>query len=90
MASTVPSFVFSGIEVIARSADPLPERRARAARRIGQFEADLAASGGPAGIAAERRGRLRAMLEEAACNLNRPSEERSVFRDALEHLPAID
>jgi len=88
MPGTVPSFVFSGIEAIAQSADPLPERRARAARRIEIFDADLAARDRPAGVVEERREELRAMLEAAAGNRNRPSDERGVFREALDRLAA--
>jgi hypothetical protein len=88
MASIIASFVFSGIEMIARSESPLPERRARAGQRISQFEADLAASGGPARMADERRNQLRSMLQEAAGNRNRQSDERSVFREALDRLTA--
>jgi hypothetical protein len=88
MASIVPSFVFSGIEGIARSDRPLPERRARAAQRIGQFVADL--GGGAAGRAEDARSQLRAMLEEAAANRNRPSDDRAVFREACEQLAAVD
>jgi hypothetical protein len=59
MTSIVPSFVFSGIEVIARAGNSLPERRARAAQRISQFEADLAASGRPAPIPAAQLSEMR-------------------------------
>jgi hypothetical protein len=90
MASIVASFVFSGIEVIARAGNPLPDRRAKAAQRISQFDTDLAASGRPAGMAEERRNQLRAMLEEAASNRNRPSDERSVYRNALDRLTGAD
>jgi hypothetical protein len=81
-----PSFAFSGIEGIAPSAAPLPERRGRAVRRIGRFKADLAASGIAPGLQEERRGEQRAALEEAAGNLSRPSAERAVFRDACRRL----
>jgi hypothetical protein len=90
MASIVASFVLSGIEVIARAGNPLPERRAEAAQRISQFDTDLAASGRPAGMVEERRNQLRAMLEEAAGNPNRPSDERSVYRNALDRLTGAD
>jgi hypothetical protein len=89
MASIVASFVFAGIELIARAGDPLPERRARGAQRVRQFEADLAASGRPAGMVEERRNQLRAMLEEAAGNRNRASDERAVFRESLDHLTGV-
>jgi hypothetical protein len=82
--------VLSGIEVIARAGNPLPERRAEAAQRISQFDTDLAASGRPAGMVEERRNQLRAMLEEAAGNRNRPSDERSVYRNALDRLTGAD
>jgi hypothetical protein len=86
MASIVPSFAFSGIEGIAQSADPLPERRARAVQRIDRFKADLAASSIAPALREERRSELRAMLEEAADNRSRPSDERAVFRDACHRL----
>jgi hypothetical protein len=90
MASIVASFVFSGIEVIARAGNPLPDRRAKAAQRISQFDTDLAASGRPAGMVEERRSQLRALLEEAAGNRNRPSDEGSVYRNALDRLTGAD
>ena len=90
MASTVPSFVFSGIEMIARTERPLRERRASAAQRISQFMADLAANGSPPERTKDHRKQLRAMLEEAAANRNRPSDERDVFRKACERLTAAD
>jgi hypothetical protein len=90
MASIVASIVFSGIEVIARTGNPLPDRRAKAAQRISQFDSDLAASGRPAGIVQEPRNQLRAMLEEAAGNRNRPSDERAVYREALNRLAGRD
>jgi hypothetical protein len=86
--SIVASFVFAGIGAIAQSGDPLAERLARTAQRISQFEADLAASGRPAGMVEERRNQLRTMLEEAANNRNRPPDERAVFREALDYLAA--
>jgi hypothetical protein len=89
MASIVASFVFSGVEVIARAGNPLPKRRARAVQRIDQFRVDLAASGRPAGMVDERTNQLRAMLEEAAGNRNRPSDERAVYREALNRLTGV-
>jgi hypothetical protein len=86
MASIIPHQVFGEIMEIARSDDPLRNRRQRAEKRIAQFKADLK---GP--FVSPTRGRLSKVrlapeLRQAFNSQNRPPDQRVVFLAASDAL----
>jgi hypothetical protein len=78
--------VFGEIVEIARSDDPLQNRRQRAERRIAQFTADLKAT-----FVSPTRGRLAKTrlasdLRQAFSSQWRPPDQRVVFSAAIDAL----
>src|SRR5260370_68141 len=86
VASIIAQEVLWEIRKIARSEIPLPERRAEAAKRIEQFEADLAAASVRRGVPERQKERLRRTLQRSAARHDLTTEENSVYAEALDVL----
>jgi hypothetical protein len=86
VASIIAQEVLREIRKIARSDIPLPERRAEAAKRINQFEADLAAASVWRVVPEKQKESLRRTLQRAAARHDLTAEENSVYAEALEVL----
>jgi hypothetical protein len=86
MASIIAHEVLSEIMEIARSDDPLQNRRQRAEKRIAQFKADLKGA-----FVSPTRGRLSKNhvdrdLREAFNSQDPPPDQRVVFLTAIDAL----
>ena len=86
MASIIAQEVLWEIRKIARSEIPLPERRAKAAKRIDQFKGDLAAVRHQPGVPEKKKESLRRTLQRAAARHDLTAEENSVYAEALDVL----
>ena len=72
--------------MIARSDFPLPERCAKAAKRIDQFKGDLAAVCHQPGVPEKQVESLRRTRQMAAARHDLTAEENSVYAKALDVL----
>jgi hypothetical protein len=86
VASIIAQQVLSEIRKIVRSDIPLSERRAAAAKRISQFQADLAVARVQPEVAEGQKESLRRVLQRATTRHDLTIEENSVYAEALDAL----